>query len=136
MRAKVRRLQEQVAKRKMLTDVQKADVVIMNPTHYAVALSYDREKGGAPLLWRKEQILWPCTSKRLPKAHGVEVFQAAPLARSIFYSTEVGKEIPQGLYLAVAKVLAYVYQLKAHRRGKGKRPKAPDHFSFPEDLKR
>lgn len=134
VKQKIRQLQMQMAQRRMMQDVPQADVVITNPTHFSVALRYDPEKDGAPILLAKGHDHMALKIREIAKAHGIEQIAAPPLARSVYHHAEVGQEIPSGLYLAVAQVLAYVFQLKQFRRRVAPRPKMPD-FPIPDDLK-
>jgi flagellar biosynthetic protein FlhB len=112
VKQKIRELQRKYSKRRMMQDVPRADVVVMNPTHYAVALKYDARRMKAPRVLAKGRDLVALEIRRLAEANRVPVFEAPPLARVLYGSTEIGREIPQGLYLAVAQVLSYVYQVK------------------------
>jgi len=113
-----------------------ADVVITNPTHYAVALKYDPEKGGAPMLLAKGSDFTALKIREIAVAHDILLLESPELARSIFYSTDLDQEIPAGLYLAVAQVLAYVYQIRQYRAGKGKRPDPLKDLPIPPELRR
>ncbi len=134
VKQKIRQLQMEMAQRRMMQDVPNADVVITNPTHFSVALRYDPEKDGAPILLAKGHDQTALKIREIAKAHNIEQVAAPPLARSIYHHAEIGQEIPSGLYLAVAQVLAYVFQLKQFRRRVSPRPKMPD-FPIPDDLK-
>tara|TARA_R110001599_G_scaffold83628_5_gene224641 strand:+ start:662 stop:1798 length:1137 start_codon:yes stop_codon:yes gene_type:complete len=134
VKQKIRQLQMEMAQRRMMQDVPQADVVITNPTHFSVALRYDPENDGAPILLAKGHDHMALKIREIAKAHGIEQVAAPPLARSVYHHAEVGQEIPSGLYLAVAQVLAYVFQLKQFRRRVSPRPKMPD-FPIPDDLK-
>lgn len=134
VKQKIRQLQMEMAQRRMMQDVPQADVVITNPTHFSVALRYDPENDGAPILLAKGHDHMALKIREIAKAHGIEQVAAPPLARSIYHHAEEGQEIPSGLYLAVAQVLAYVFQLKQFRRRVSPRPKMPD-FPIPDDLK-
>lgn len=134
VKAKVRQLQREVADRKMLAEVPNADVVITNPTHFAVALKYDPERSGAPMLVAKGGDYMAQKIREIAQEHEVLVLESPPLARAVFYTTEVDREIPAGLYLAVAQVLAYVFQLQQYQAGKGKKPPKPPEPKIPEDL--
>lgn len=134
VKQKIRQLQFEMAQRRMMQDVPQADVVITNPTHFSVALRYDPEKDAAPILLAKGHDHMALKIREIAKAHGIEQVAAPPLARSVYHHAEVGQEIPSGLYLAVAQVLAYVFQLKQFRRRVASRPKKPD-FPIPDDLK-
>lgn len=134
IKQKVRQLQMQMAFRRMMQDVPDADVIITNPDHYAVALKYDAKTMDAPLLLAKGTDEVAEKIKEIARAHKIEVLTSPPLARSIFYNTDIGKEIPAGLYMAVAQVLAYIFQLKRYRRGYTQRPHQPN-YPIPDDLK-
>jgi flagellar biosynthetic protein FlhB len=112
VKSKVRELQRKYSKRRMMQDVPRADVVVTNPTHYAVALKYDARRMRAPRVLAKGRDLVALEIRRLAEASRVPVFEAPPLARVLHGSTEIGREIPAGLYLAVAQVLSYVYQVQ------------------------
>jgi len=112
VKQRVRELQRKFSKRRMMRDVPLADVVVTNPTHYAVALKYDAGRMRAPRVLAKGRDLVALEIGRLATASNVPLFESPPLARVLYGSTEVGREIPPGLYLAVAQVLSYVYQLR------------------------
>lgn len=135
VKGRIRQLQREMAQRRMMLDVPKADVVITNPTHFSVALKYDENSMGAPILLAKGGDEIAMKIREIAREHGVELVEAPPLARSIYYHTEIGAEIPSGLYMAVAQVLAYVFQLRQYRRGYHQKPKKPD-FPIPNDLRR
>ena len=122
VKQRIRQLQREMSQRRMMAAIPDADVVITNPTHYAVALKYDPDKGGAPMLIAKGSDFLALKIREIAVANEVLLLESPALARSIYYSTELEQEIPGGLYLAVAQVLAYVYQIRQHRAGKGKRP--------------
>lgn len=134
VRSRVRQLQRELAQRRMMAEVPKADVVITNPEHYAVALRYDPESDHAPLLLAKGEDFLALKIREVANKHDVYVLEEPPLARAVWHSTEIGGEIPTGLYLAVAQVLAYVYQVRRYRPGTGKRPERPE-MPIPEDLR-
>jgi flagellar biosynthetic protein FlhB len=137
VKQRIRQLQREMSQRRMMAAIPEADVVITNPTHYAVALKYDPEKGGAPMLVAKGSDFLALKIREIAVANEVLLLQSPALARSIYYSTELDQEIPGGLYLAVAQVLAYVYQIRQHRAGKGKRPDPlKDDLPIPPDLRR
>ena len=112
VKARVRQLQHEVSQRRMLQDVPDADVVITNPTHYSVALKYDTEGSGAPRVIAKGQDLIALKIRSIAMEHGVTIYEEPPLARALHGTTEIGDEIPGPLFLAVARVLAYVFHLK------------------------
>ncbi len=112
VRQRIRQLQQEVATRRMMDAVPYADVIITNPTHFAVALSYKEGKMVAPEVVAKGQDLVAARIREIAAEHNVALFSAPPLARSLFHSTKIGHKIPAGLYTAVAQVLAYVFQLR------------------------
>ncbi|MBX9407536.1 flagellar biosynthesis protein FlhB [Pseudomonas baetica] len=137
VKQRIRQTQREMSQRRMMAAIPDADVVITNPTHYAVALKYDSEKGGAPVLLAKGSDFLALKIREIAVANNVMLLESPGLARSIYYSTELDQEIPGGLYLAVAQVLAYVYQIRQHRAGKGKRPDPlKDDLPIPPDLRR
>jgi flagellar biosynthesis protein FlhB len=136
VKSRIRQLQRDAAQRRMMQAVPDADVVITNPTHFAVALKYDGSKGGAPMLVAKGGDFVALKIREIANEHKVTVLESPALARAVFYSTELDREIPAGLYLAVAQVLAYVYQLRQYRSGKGKRPDPLSSLPIPPDLRR
>ena len=111
VKARLRQLQREASQRRMLEDVPQADVVITNPTHYSVALKYDAEGASAPIVVAKGADLIALKIRSIASEHEVPIYSEPPLARAIFGSTEIGDEIPAPLFLAVARVLAYVFQL-------------------------
>ena len=111
VKARVRQLQREASQRRMLQDVPEADVVITNPTHYSVALKYDAEGTSAPIVVAKGADLIALKIRSIATENDVPIYSEPPLARAIFGSTEIGDEIPAPLFLAVARVLAYVFQL-------------------------
>ena len=111
IKGKIRQKQRQMAMARMMQEVPKADVIITNPTHYAVALSYEQGMT-APLVVAKGQDLVAQKIKRIAKEHDVPIVENKPLARALYASVEVGDAVPENLYQAVAEVLAYVYRLK------------------------
>jgi len=130
----IRNLQHQMAERRMMQDVPKADVIVTNPTHYAVALRYDQESMGAPRVVAKGADLISFEIRKVARECNIPIAEAPALTRAIFYSTEISDEIPAGLYLAVAQVLAYVFQLRTgHRYDDGEAINMPD-LPIPDDL--
>ena len=137
VKQRIRQLQREMSQRRMMAAIPEADVVITNPTHYAVALKYDPDKGSAPVLLAKGSDFLALKIREIAVANDVLLLESPALARSIYYSTELEQEIPGGLYLAVAQVLAYVYQIRQHRAGKGKPPEPlKDDLPIPPDLRR
>ena len=112
VKARVRQLQREASQRRMLQDVPDADVVITNPTHYSVALKYDTDGSGAPRVVAKGQDLIALKIRSIAIEHDVTIYEEPPLSRALYGTTEIGDEIPGPLFLAVARVLAYVFHLK------------------------
>ncbi|HEU4458218.1 MAG TPA: flagellar type III secretion system protein FlhB [Methylibium sp.] len=131
-KAKVR--MREMANRRMLAAVPKADLVVMNPTHYAVALKYDETLGGAPRVVAKGLDLVAMRIRDTAKAAEVPVLQAPVLARALYAHAELDREIPLALYTAVAQVLAYVYQLRAAMKGQAPMPQALPELPVPAEL--
>ena len=113
VKQRIRTLQRQLAESRMMDDVRTADVVITNPTHYAVALQYLDRPGSAPKVVAKGKDLTALRIRSIAADCDIPIFEAPPLARALYRSTEIGYEIPHVLYMAVARVLAYVFQLKS-----------------------
>jgi flagellar biosynthetic protein FlhB len=112
VKSRIRQLQQQFARRRMMEQVPKADVVITNPTHYAVALRYDSLRMRAPRVVAKGADLVALAIRRVAEAHKVPTFESPLLARALYRNVDIGKEIPGGLYIAVAQVLTYIYQMR------------------------
>ncbi|MBB3101826.1 flagellar biosynthesis protein FlhB [Azomonas macrocytogenes] len=136
VKSRIRQLQREMLQRRMMQAVPEADVVITNPTHFAVALKYDATKASAPLLVAKGGDFMALKIREIAQEHQVMVMESPALARAVYHSTEIDREIPAGLYLAVAQVLAYVYQLRQYQAGKGRRPDPLRDVPIPADLRR
>jgi flagellar biosynthetic protein FlhB len=134
VKGRIRSMQREMARRRMMQQVPKADVIVTNPTHYAVALRYHQDQMGAPRVVAKGADLLAARIRAVAGEHQIPVLEAPPLARALFFNTELDQEIPAGLYLAVAQVLAYVYQLKTARRHGGIEPQAPSDLPIPDEL--
>jgi len=136
VKSQLRALQQQVATRRMMQDVPTADVVITNPTHFAIALKYDDSAMAAPRVVAKGKDLVAKRIREIAAENRVPLFSAPPLARVLFRVTDIGEEVPARLYSAVAQVLAYIFQLNETLRPGQKRlePPAPevDEDDFPE----
>ena len=134
---RVRRIQYQAAANRMMQEVPNADVIVTNPTHYSVAIQYDQDGNRAPVMIAKGLDELALHIRKIGKAHEVPIVESPALARAIYYSTEVNHEVPQKLFMAVAQILAYVYQLKAYKNGKGKHPKPlKKDLPIPPELRR
>lgn len=132
VKSRIRRMQMEMAQRRMMSDVPDADVVITNPTHYSVALKYDETGAGAPIVIAKGNALIAAKIKEIAHHYSIPVINLPPLTRAVYFSTEIGDEIPEALFMAVAQVLAYVYQIKQHQAGKAKRPAPLKNVDVPE----
>ena len=135
VRSRIRQLQREVARRRMMEEVPKADVIVTNPTHYAVALRYDAARMQAPVLVAKGTELVAANIRTVGEKHAVPIVEAPMLARALYFNVELGDPIPAGLYLGVAKLLAYVFQLRAARAQGDAVPVTPD-FPVPDELRR
>lgn len=133
VKSKVRQLQREMAQRRMLEAVPEADVVITNPEHFSVALKYDPEGTGAPTVVAKGVDYMAIKIREVANANDVMIIPLPPLCRSIYFTTEIDQEIPAKLYLAVAQVLAYVFQLRAHKENRERKPKPLDDIIVPLD---
>jgi flagellar biosynthetic protein FlhB len=123
VKQQIRQRQREMANNRMLQKVKDADVIITNPEHFAVALSYDPTGDGAPVLLAKGADHMAARIREEAQKHGVEIFGAPPLARALYFSTEVDHPVPESLYLAVAQVIAYVFSLADIRPGSAPMPK-------------
>ncbi len=112
MKRKVREVSQALARRRMMDELPRADVVITNPTHYAVALRYDQDRMSAPVVVAKGKDLVAMQIRNVAMAHRIPIVSAPPLSRALYHSTELQQRIPAGLFIAVAQVLAYAYQLR------------------------
>jgi flagellar biosynthetic protein FlhB len=112
IKSRIRQLQQAIARRRMMHKVPNADVVIVNPTHFAVALKYDAKKMRAPRLLAKGVDMVAVNIRRIAQEHRVPIFEAPKLARALYRTTDLDKEIPQGLYMAVAQVLSYIFRIR------------------------
>ena len=136
VKQRIRQLQRDASQRRMMESVPQADVIITNPTHFAVALKYDPDQGGAPMLVAKGVDFVALKIREIGAHNQILILESPGLARSIYYSTDLDQEIPAGLYLAVAQVLAYVYQIRQYHAGQGKRPDPLGDITIPPDLQR
>lgn len=134
VKARIRQVQREMAKRRMMAEVPTADVVVTNPTHYAVALKYTEGKMRAPTVVAKGADEVAARIREIAAEHKVALLEAPPLARALYRHTELGDEIPAALYTAVAEVLAYVFQLRAYGKNGGLRPSAPERLDVPPEL--
>lgn len=136
IKARIRRTQREMSQRRMMQDVPDADVIVTNPTHYSVALKYDTEKAGAPIIIAKGVDELAMQIRKVAIGNEVPIVESPVLTRSLYHTTEVGHQIPDQLFTAVAQVLAYVFQLKRFQKGRGKRPTGlSDDLPIPNELK-
>ncbi len=110
IKSKIRQRQRAIAQRRMMQEVPKADVVVVNPIHFAVALKYDPEESAAPVVVAKGQKLIALKIRQIAEENNIPIVENVPLARTLYASVEVGCQIPSELYQAVAEILAYVYR--------------------------
>jgi flagellar biosynthetic protein FlhB len=134
VKARIRAQQREVARRRMMSEIPTADVVVTNPTHYAVALKYSEGRMRAPRVVAKGADAVAARIRELAAEHKVPLLEAPPLARALFRHTELGDEIPATLYAAVAEVLAYVFQLRHFQQVGGAYPNAPTALPVPPEL--
>lgn len=130
VKGKIRMLQRQAAQRRMLEEIPTADVIIVNPTHFSVALRYEEGQEGAPKLIAKGVDEIALKIREIGNKHDIPIFSAPPLARALYFSTEIEQNIPEGLFVAVARVLAYIFQLKQP----GMYPDKPQDFEIPSEF--
>jgi flagellar biosynthetic protein FlhB len=134
VKGRIRQQQRAIARRRMMADVPKADVIVTNPTHYSVALQYDENKMSAPKVLAKGAGLVALRIREIGGEHRIPVLEAPPLARALYRHAEIGQQIPGQLYSAVAEVLAWVWQLRRWRVAGGLIPKKPENLPVPEAL--
>ncbi|MDV5357075.1 flagellar type III secretion system protein FlhB [Kosakonia sp. SMBL-WEM22] len=134
VKGRIRQMQRSAARRRMMADVPKADVIVTNPTHYSVALQYDENKMSAPKVVAKGAGAVALRIRELGSENRVPILEAPPLARALYRHAEIGQQIPGQLYAAVAEVLAWVWQLKRWRLSGGQRPVKPENLPVPEAL--
>jgi len=135
VKQRIRQLQYEASQRKMMGDVPDADVIVTNPTHYSVALKYDKDGIRAPYVVAKGVDFMALKIRDVGREYEVPVMQAPPLCRAIYHTTEIDEEVPEALFTAIAQILAYIYQLEQFRAGRSGRPKAlPDDLPIPKEF--
>jgi flagellar biosynthetic protein FlhB len=135
IKGKIRQLQREMARKRMMSNVPTADVVVTNPTHFAVALKYADGQGGAPRVVAKGTDDVAAKIREIAKENKVALLEAPALARALYKHTDIDDEIPEALYSAVAEVLAYVYQLRAYKKGTSDQyPDRPSKLPVPPEL--
>jgi len=135
VKSKVRQIQQELAQRRMMEAVPDADVIITNPTHYAVALKYKHEEMAAPVVVAMGKDLIAFKIREIAQTYDIEIFEAPPLARALYANSNLNQEIPGHLFFAVAQVLAFVFQLRAAREQGLEMPVRPDpHIPTDEEV--
>ena len=134
IKARVRRAQRDMARRRMMAAVPKADVVVTNPEHFSVAIKYLEDRHRAPVVVAKGMDDVAMRIREVARGAGVPQLEAPPLARALYKHVEIGEEIPAALYTAVAQVLAYIFQLKTYAQGIGPRPVEPHDIAVPDGM--
>ncbi len=136
VKAKIRQMQRQMSQRQMMKAVPQADVVITNPTHYAIALKYDLDKAGAPFVLAKGVDQMAIQMQQVARQHDRPIVEIPALTRAVYYSTNEWQEIPAPLYVAVAHVLTFVFQMEQYRQGRqSNKPEFPQ-VTIPTELRR
>ncbi|MGX1924470.1 flagellar biosynthesis protein FlhB [Vibrio sp. NH-7] len=137
VKGRIRMLQREAAQRRMMAEVPQADVIVTNPEHFSVALRYKQNTDRAPIVVAKGTDHMALKIREIAREHDIYVIPAPPLARALYHSTELEQEIPDGLFTAVAQVLAYVFQLKQYRKRGGQRPNLKtSELPIPPDLRK
>ena len=134
IKGKIRQMQREMARGRMMQNVPTADVIVTNPTHYAVALKYADGERGAPRVVAKGIDEVAAKIREMGAEHKVALLEAPPLARALYKHVDIDQEIPEQLYSAVAEVLAYVYQLRAYKKGDADYPDRPKKLRVPDEL--
>ena len=134
IKGRIRAMQREMARRRMMAQVPKADVIVTNPTHYAVALIYNEKEMRAPRVVAKGTYLLADRIRELATENNVPILSAPPLARALYKHAELEQEIPAALFAAVAEVLAYVYQLRSYNTQGGAVPQKPENIPVPEGM--
>jgi flagellar biosynthetic protein FlhB len=134
IKAKIRAQQREMSRRRMMSKVPSADVVITNPTHYSVALQYPDNSNKAPIILAKGQGEVALKIRELARENNIEIVEVPPLARALYKHAELDQEIPSALFTAVAQVLAYVFQLRVYQKQGGIQPQKPTQIAIPPGL--
>lgn len=136
VKGRIRQMQRELAQRRMMAEVPNADVIVVNPEHYAVAIKYDVKRSPAPFVVAKGVDEVAFKIREIARAHNIVIVSAPPLARAIYHTTKLDQQIPDGLFTAVAQVLAYVFQLRQYQKGRGRKPiPIPLNQPIPDELK-
>ncbi|HWV63744.1 MAG TPA: EscU/YscU/HrcU family type III secretion system export apparatus switch protein, partial [Oxalicibacterium sp.] len=134
LKGRIRQVQFEMSRRRMMQELPKADVIVTNPTHFAVALKYSETGMRAPRVVAKGADEVAAKIREIAAENNVILLEAPPLARALYRHADLGDEIPESLYIAVAEVLAYVFQLRAYSKHGGMRPDAPTDLDVPPQL--
>ena len=134
VKARIKQIQRQISQRQISKVIKDADAVIVNPQHYAVAIKYDNKKAQAPFVIAKGVDDMALYIRKMAVANQLEVLEIPPLARAIYFTTQVNQQIPAPLYAAVAHVLTYILQLKAYKSGMRAKPQMPHNLPIPESM--
>ncbi|MGI2203458.1 flagellar biosynthesis protein FlhB [Shewanella oncorhynchi] len=136
VKGRVRQMQRELAQRRMMAEVPNADVIVVNPEHFAVAIKYDVQRSAAPFVIAKGVDDVAFKIREIARAHNIAIVSAPPLARAIYHTTKLDQQIPEGLFTAVAQILAYVFQLRQYQKGRGRKPiPVPLNQPIPDELK-
>ena len=136
VKGRLKNTQREIAQRRMMTEVPKADVIITNPEHYSVAIKYEADGMRAPIVVAKGVDIMAMQIRTIAREHEVPILQAPPLARALHHTTDIDEEIPAALYLAVAQVLAYIFKLRTDPRwNKRKKEHKINNLPIPDDMK-
>lgn len=137
VKGRIRMLQREMTQRRMMSDVPSADVIVTNPEHYSVALRYDQSKDSAPIVVAKGVDHIAIKIREIAREHDIDILPAPPLARALYHSTELEQQIPDGLFAAVAQILAYIFQMKQYKKKGGTKPELDeDTLTIPDELKK
>jgi flagellar biosynthetic protein FlhB len=137
IKARIRRTQREMSQRRMMADVPTADVIVTNPTHYSVALMYDQKTCVAPMMVAKGVDQMAFHIRTIGKEHDVAIIESPMLARALYYGGEVGEPVPDKLFVAVAQVLAFIFQMNEFKKRKASRPKPLSrNLPIPPDMRR
>ncbi len=134
VKGRIRNLQREAARRRMMAEIPKADVIVTNPTHYAVALRYQSESMNAPKVVAKGVHLLAARMREIAVENRIPILAAPPLARALYHHAELDSEIPETLYTAVAEILAYIFQLRRYQEYGGSMPQPPCDVPVPDGL--
>ncbi|MFT5084006.1 MAG: flagellar biosynthetic protein FlhB [Lentisphaeria bacterium] len=134
IKSKIRQLQQEMSRKRMMSAVPEADVIITNPTHFSIALKYDPSTMSTPVLLAKGVDHTAMKIREIARMHKIEFVESPVLARAIYHTTEINDEVPKGLYMAVAQVLAYVFQIREYKKGRGEKPDFPKKLDIPKDM--